>query len=213
MDNNYMNYNNIFLGTNYTEEETTFCLWAPTAKSVKLNTYKTGDGDSLIASTPMNKEKTEDGTEIWKLYVSGDLNGVYYTFSVCFGDICTESHDPFAVACGVNGDRSMGVNLSNTNPDGFLNDVGPRYKNKTDIVVMEFSVADATGDDSSNIVNKGKYLGLVEQKIASKEGIATGLDYFIDMGVTHVQIMPSYDFARIDEANLDKEQYNWGYVP
>lgn len=209
MNKKYMNYNDILLGIDYKDSETAFALWAPTADDVKLNLYKTGDGDTLIKSVSM--KKSEDG--IWKNSEAGDFDGVYYTYSVTIGDNCVETHDPYAVACGVNGNRSMVVDLDKTNPQGFTEEKGPRYKNKTDIVVMEMSVADCTGDLSSNIQNNAKYLGLTEENVTSKDGISTGIDYIADMGVTHVQIMPSYDFASIDEADSEKAQYNWGYDP
>ena len=209
MDRTYMMYNTLFLGASYTRENTTFSVWSPKADKVELNLYKTGNGDTLIASKHM--QKGNDG--VWNITLSGDWNKVYYTYQITIADKSVESHDPYAVACGVNGDRSMVIDLQTTDPEGFDDDAGPIYKNKTDIIVMEISVADSTGDDSSNVDNKGKYLGLTETGKKYSKDVPAGLDYIEDMGVTHVQIMPSYDFASIDEAALDKKQYNWGYDP
>lgn len=209
MYNNYMGYGNINLGVDYDKKHSIFSLWSPKAKKVELNLYKDGSIGDPFAIYVMNK----NDEDIWKAYIEGDLNGIYYTYSISFDGKKVESHDPYAFACGVNGNRSMVIDLRETNPDGFDMDKGPIYKNKTDISIIEISVADATGDVSSNVVNKGKYIGLAEENTANELGIKTALEYICDLGVTHVQIMPCYDFASIDETKSDSSQYNWGYDP
>ena len=111
-----------------------------------------------------------------------------------------ESQDPYSVAVGVNGQRSMVLDLKETDPENFKEDHGPVFSNRTDLVICEISVLDSTADGSSGVKYPGKYLGLAEKGTKNKEGEATGLDYLKSLGITHVQIMPMYDFASIDEA-------------
>ena len=196
------------LGAVYSSNETGFRLWAPVADDVFLCLYKTGDGDDLIKRVRM--EKSEGGT--WFSLQPGDLDKTYYTYELRYGDRLIESYDPYARACGVNGLRSMVIDLAKTNPEGFCQDKGPDCAEVTDAIITEISVVDTTADKSSGVKNPGKFLGLTEEGTVSAEGMATGLDHIKELGVTHVQILPSFDFASIDESS-DKEQYNWGYDP
>ena len=196
------------LGAVYSSDETGFRLWAPVADEVFLCLYKTGDGDDLIKRVRM--EKSEGGT--WFSLQTGDLDKTYYTYELKYGDRLIESYDPYARACGVNGLRSMVIDLAKTNPEGFSQDKGPDCAEVTDAIITEISVVDTTADKSSGVKNAGRFLGLTEEGTVSAEGMATALDHIKELGVTHVQIMPSFDFASIDESS-DKEQYNWGYDP
>lgn len=196
------------LGAVYTSDETRFRLWAPMADEVFLCLYETGDGDDLIKKVTM--DKSEGGT--WFSAQKGDLDKTYYTYVLKYPDYTVESYDPYAKACGVNGVRSMVIDLEKTNPEGFSNDKGPVYKEITDAIITEISVVDTTADKSACVKNAGKLLGLTEEGTVSREGMATGIDHLKELGVTHVQIMPSYDFASVDEAS-DEPQYNWGYDP
>ncbi len=196
------------LGAVYTSDETRFRLWAPMADEVFLCLYETGDGDDLIKKVTM--EKSEGGT--WFSVQKGDLDKTYYTYVLKYPDYTVESYDPYAKACGVNGVRSMVIDLEKTNPEGFSDDKGPVYKEITDAIITEISVVDTTADKSACVKNAGKLLGLTEEGTVSKEGMATGIDHLKELGITHVQIMPSYDFASVDEAS-DEPQYNWGYDP
>lgn len=197
------------LGATYTPEKTSFRLWAPSAQAVSLCLYRDGDGDCKIAAEQMKKD--EEGT--WTIEVSGDLDCVYYTYLVTYDGVTRESQDPYAKAVGVNGIRSMVVDLAKTNPKGFEEDQHIFVEKPTDAILYELSVSDMTRDPSSGVKNAGKYLGLTEKNTKSKEGNATGLDHIKDLGVTHIQLMPSFDFGSIDEAHLEREQYNWGYDP
>lgn len=196
------------LGAVYSSDETGFRLWAPVADEVFLCLYKTGDGDDLIKRVRM--EKSEGGT--WFSLQTGDLDKTYYTYELKYGDRLIESYDPYARACGVNGLRSMVIDLAKTNPEGFSQDKGPDCAEVTDAIITEISVVDTTADKSSGVKNPGRFLGLTEEGTVSAEGMATALDHIKELGVTHVQILPSFDFASIDESS-DKEQYNWGYDP
>lgn len=197
------------LGAVYSKDQTSFRLWAPTAESVSICFYANGDGDEAIEVAEM--EKSEGGT--WLYIKNGDLHKLYYTYKVTVDGVTQESNDPYAKAAGVNGRRSMVVNLEKTNPEGFAEDKGPEVKKWTDVIVYEMSVLDTTSDETCGAKYPGKYLGLTETGLKTPEGVATGLDHILDLGVTHVQIMPAYDFGSIDESKPDVPQYNWGYDP
>ena len=197
------------LGAVYHKAYTSFRLWAPTADAVTLCLYQEGNGDCLIGEIPM--ERDIKGT--WRHQEDGDLRHVYYTYRLQRGQETVESQDPYAVAAGVNGQRSMVLDLRETDPEGFKDDHGPAVKSRTDLVICEISVLDATSDASAGVKNRGTFLGLTEKKTTNKQKEPTGLDYLKSLGITHVQIMPSYDFASIDESDPEKKEYNWGYDP
>ena len=200
------------LGASWSKDSTTFKVWAPTAKAVKVNTYKSGvkGTDDLIKSYDM----TLDKNGVWTVKAEGDLNGVFYLYEADFGSSKTEACDPYAKAVGVNGDRAMVIDLSSTDPDGWDKDTNPNKKlNATDASVYELHIRDLSADSSSGIKNIGKYLGLTETGTTNGSGQATGLDHIKELGVTHVQIGPMYDYATVDETKLDTKQYNWGYDP
>lgn len=197
------------LGAVYSREQTVFRLWAPTAEQVNICLYENGNGGKPLEVEPMAKDVC--GT--WIYTKSGDLHGTYYTYLVTVDGCEQESSDPYGKAAGVNGIRSMVVDLESTNPEGFAEDKGPVVENWTDIVVYELSILDTTADESCGVEYPGKYLGLTETGTKNKAGMATGLDHILETGVTHVQIMPSYDFGSIDESRPDVPQYNWGYDP
>lgn len=197
------------LGAIYTKEKTTFRVWAPTASEVSLNLYAQGDGDNLMETLPMQADVK--GT--WVCEKEGDLNGVYYTYSVKIGNKVNETVDLYARTTGVNGDRGMVIDLDSTDPEGFNEDVRPAFENDTDAVIYELHIRDLSSDSSSGIQNVGKFLGLTEKGTTNSDGLATGLDHMIDLGITHVQILPSYDYATVDESKTDSGQFNWGYDP
>lgn len=197
------------LGAVYTAEKTKFRVWAPTASEAALNLYEKGDGDCLIDSYAMTA--AENGTWVYEL--AGDQNGVYYTYSITVDGVTEEAVDPYAKAVGVNGNRGMIIDLDSTDPESWDKDEHVTVPTNTDAVIYEIHVRDTTIDESSGVENKGKYLGLVETGTTTADGISTGLDHMLDLGVSHVQIMPMYDFATIDETKLDTHQYNWGYDP
>lgn len=219
------------LGFTYDKEGTTFKVWSPVASSVSVNLYETGEGDSLIRQIPMNKG--EKG--VWSVYVQGDLDGVYYTYYItidnvrvmdrdnpdnvayayCEGgvSVLNETTDVYSKAVGVNGNRSMVVNLKNTNPDGWENDVKPEFKEMTDAVIYEMHVRDVSMDEVSGITNKGKFIGLAETGTVNSNGSSTGIDHIRELGITHVHLLPSFDYQTIDESRLEDNEFNWGYDP
>ena len=200
------------LGATWTAAKTSFRLWAPTASSVKVNLYKggTAGADDLLEQLEMMPDV--NGT--WIAEKKGDLNGTYYTYLVDVNGKTAEACDPYARTTGVNGQRAMVIDLDSTNPEGWETDTDPHGGNSiTDAVIYELHVRDLSIDESSGIQNKGKFLGLIEAGTTTPEGIPTGLDHMKDLGITHIHLLPSYDYASVDESNLDTPQFNWGYDP
>lgn len=196
------------LGAVYSPKMTRFKVWAPEAESVKLNLYKQGEGDNLIDQHIM--KKSANGTYVFEK--QGDCNGIYYTYTVVNHGEEQEAVDPYTKAAGVNGQRGMVINLAKTNPQGFELDGYRNPEHITDAIIYEGSVRDFTMDESSGVFHNGKFLGLTEANTTNHFGEATALDYISGLGVTHVQILPVFDFETVDEKN-QKAQYNWGYDP
>ena len=173
-----------------------------------------GDAGSIM-SRAMSLDKT---TGVWSVTINGDLLNKYYTYSVTHGKTTKETADVYAKACGVNGQRSMVVDLSTTNPDGWENDKHVLVQNQTDASVWEISVADFSSSESSGVseANRGKYLAFTEEgtTVNGVQGASsTCVDYLKKLGVKYVQIMPFYDFGSVDESKNIMDQYNWGYDP
>ncbi len=196
------------LGAVYSPKMTRFKVWAPEAESVKLNLYKQGEGDNLIEQHVM--KKSVNGTYVFEK--QGDCNGIYYTYTVVNHGEEQEAVDPYTKAAGVNGQCGMVINLAKTNPQGFELDGYRNPEHITDAIIYEGSVRDFTMDESSGVFHNGKFLGLTEANTTNHFGEATALDYISDLGITHVQILPAFDFETVDEKN-QKAQYNWGYDP
>ncbi len=200
------------LGAVWSKDSTTFKVWAPTAETVKVNLYKSGtEGtDDLIKTVDM----TMGDKGVWEAKVDGDLNGTYYTYSATIGTATNEACDPYARAVGVNGNRAMVIDLDSTDPEGWENDQNPNSgMDATDAIIYELHIRDLSVDESSGITNKGKYLGLTELGTTNSNGVSTGLSHIMDLGVTHLQLTPVYDYATVDESVKDSTQYNWGYDP
>lgn len=207
------------LGASYSKKATTFKVWSPNAASVRVNIFEHGsdnEGDvGSIMSRAMSLDKT---TGVWSVTINGDLLNKYYTYSVTHGKTTKETADVYAKACGVNGQRSMVVDLSTTNPDGWENDKHVLVQNQTDASVWEISVADFSSSESSGVseANRGKYLAFTEEgtTVNGVQGASsTCVDYLKKLGVKYVQIMPFYDFGSVDESKNIMDQYNWGYDP
>ena len=196
------------LGAVYTPKMTRFKVWAPEAEAVKLNLYKEGEGDNLMEQCTM--KKSQNGTFVFEK--QGDCSGIYYTYTVVNNGDEQEAVDPYTRAAGVNGRRGMVINLEKTNPQGFELDEYRNPEHITDAIIYEGSVRDFTMDESSGVFHNGKFLGLTEANTTNHFGEATALDYISDLGITHVQILPAFDFETVDEKN-QKAQYNWGYDP
>ncbi len=205
-------YNGNDLGATYTKDKTSFRVWAPTADLVFLNLYSGGTAGVSDLIEQIEMKPDVNGT--WVAEKSGDLNGTYYTYRVEIGGKANEACDPYARTTGLNGKRAMVIDLSSTNPEGWEQDSDPNAgKNYTDAVIYELHVRDLSTSSDSGITNKGKFLGLTETGTKSPSGVATGLDHIKELGVTHVHLLPVYDFGSVDEGNIYAEQFNWGYDP
>lgn len=218
------------LGCNYSKERTTFKVWSPVASKIKVNIYDKGQGDNLIESYDMSRQ--DKG--VFAVTVDKDLLNKYYTYSVTIDNLVEVSRDNpdnvryayaengqtftnevvdvYAKAVGVNGNRGMIVDLESTNPEGFDADKKPELSSFADMVIYEIHVRDFSSSASSGMKNKGKFLAFTESGTKNEFGEATGVDYLKELGVTHVHLLPSYDYATVDEENPEG-QFNWGYDP
>lgn len=207
------------LGASYSKKATTFKVWSPNAASVRVNIFEHGSDNEGDAGSIMSRAMLLDKTTgVWSVTINGDLLNKYYTYSVTHGKTTKETADVYAKACGVNGQRSMVVDLSTTNPDGWENDKHVLVQNQTDASVWEISVADFSSSESSGVseANRGKYLAFTEEgtTVNGVQGASsTCVDYLKKLGVKYVQIMPFYDFGSVDESKNIMDQYNWGYDP
>lgn len=208
LDQNYY-YDGNDLGSICKEGVTSFRVWAPTAERVILCLYKEGTGDNLIQEILM--EKQENGT--WYYLEEKDLHGIYYTYQIDIDRETNEAVDVYAKAAGVNGQRGMVVDLDRTNPENWDKDKKPELKQPTDTIIYELHMRDLSSDESAGIQNVGKYIQFTEEGTKSKDGLATGIDHLKEMGVTHVHLLPLHDYGSVDEAHLEKAQFNWGYDP
>ncbi|MDO4210895.1 MAG: type I pullulanase [Bacteroidales bacterium] len=191
----------------YSPGQTDFQLWAPTAEKVELRLYKAGMGGKATKTVGM--KRASDGT--WHATVKGNLDGQFYTFNVRKdGKWLGECPGINAHAVGVNGHRGAIIDLDTTDPAGWANDKAPR---RNDIVIYEMHHRDFSIADCSGIEQKGKFVALTERGTRTPGGSATGIDHLRDLGVTHVHILPSYDYFTVDETRPDVPQYNWGYDP
>ncbi|WP_310831092.1 type I pullulanase [Paenibacillus pedocola] len=197
------------LGLSYTPAQSAFCLWAPTAFEAEVVLYESwqeAEGEHL----PM----TRDVRGVWRLRVAGDLDGKFYTYRVRVGEQWNEAADPYARAVGVNGDRGAILDLRKTDPERWT-DGKPPLADPVDAVIYELHLRDLSVHPASGITHKGQYLGLAEEGTRGPGGILTGLDHIAGLGVTHVQLLPIYDYATesVDETRLSQPHYNWGYDP
>ena len=200
------------LGASWTPEKTCFRLWAPTATSARVNLYASGDPGAKDLLRQIRMKRDVCGT--WVIEVPGNLNGTYYTFDVTVRRKRVEACDPYARSTGVNGQRSMVIDLRSTDPVGWEKDQDPHAGIPyTDVVIAEAHIRDFTIHESTNAINRGKYLGMIETGTKTPSGIPTGIDHYKKLGITHLHILPMYDFGSVDESRPDIPQFNWGYDP
>jgi pullulanase len=194
------------LGAIYSKASTTLRVWAPTAKSVSALIYQ-GTDKPLKESVAM--KKGPKGT--WSLELAGDQHLTVYNYEVNFGNRKVEAVDPYVRSATVNGKRGVIVDLARTNPAGWPFTKAKFSGKPTDAVFYELHVRDLGMDESSGIKNKGKFISLTEAGTKTPSGDPTGIDAIVEMGATHLQLIPIYDYASIDETRND--QFNWGYDP
>lgn len=208
--NELFNYGGDDLGLQYSKERSKFKIWSPTANKVKLCLYKNGIEEASEEVEEIEMTPAENGT--WEVTVPRDLNGLYYKYKVNNYGKEREAVDIYAKAVGVNGERGAIIDLGDTNPDGWDKDRGPVLKNMEDAIIYEAHIRDLTIDENSGVEHKGKFLGIVEEGTRSKEGEKTGLSHLKDLGVTHVHVLPMFDYSGVNE-RTDDGKYNWGYNP
>ncbi|MDE6086198.1 MAG: type I pullulanase, partial [Muribaculaceae bacterium] len=189
---------------------THFTLWSPEAQEAILRIYENDRNTVPVGIHRM--AKSNNGT--WRFSSPDDLTGSFYTFQIKYdGKYLDETPGVWAKAVGTNGQRAAIIDIQTTNPQGWETDKGPEIANITDAIIYEMHHRDFSIHPSSGIVNKGKFLALTEPSTTGPGGVKTGIDHLKELGITHVHILPSYDYNSVDESNLATPQYNWGYDP
>jgi pullulanase len=189
---------------------THFALWSPKADAAQVLLYDTDRNSAAFDTLKMQLDKYG----VWRASKDKVLYGKYYTFRVKYnGKWLSQTPGVWAKAVGTNGERAAIIDLAKTNPEGWASDKGPEIAAITDAVIYEMHHRDFSVHPSSGIVHKGKFLALTEHGTTNGNGKATGIDHLKELGVTHVHILPSYDYNSVDEANAPANQYNWGYDP
>lgn len=197
------------LGCTWSPEAARFRLWAPTAQAVSVCIYRSGTPgtDDLLTTLPMSP--TEQGT--WTSVYPGDWHGLYYTYLVTVDGVSKEACDPYARSTGLNGQRAMILDLSSTDPEGWETDCDPNANLPiSDSFLYELHIRDLSMDRCSHVRHKGKFLGLTETGTKTRGGHPTALDHIKSLGITHLHLLPVYDYGWTDEAD---PAYNWGYDP
>ena len=219
------------LGSVCSSDHTVWKLWSPAAEKAELLLYMTGSAgeaphyilgrpSTTGTETPYKTVPMKRGDRgVFEISLDGDFHGIYYTYRVLVGGEWCETADPYAKAAGVNGRRSMAVNLKRTDPAGWNNDSYAYQEDGTAAVVWEVHVRDFSYAPNSGMKNKGKFLAFtekgtcLEENGVTKPACPTGISYLKKLGITHVQFLPLMDYATVDESKPDMEQYNWGYDP
>ena len=199
------------LGSTWTKEATSFRLWAPTAEAVKVLIYSGGSKSNIEVLETVEMKADVNGT--WVGTATGDWNGKFYLYELTIEGQTVEASDPYAKATGVNGDRAMIIDLDSTNPEGWDEDKNPNANlTINDAIIYELHIRDLGADENSGIKNVGKFLSLTEHGTTTPGGVKTGIDHIKDLGITHLHILPMYDYGSVDEVSMNA-QFNWGYDP
>lgn len=208
---NYPAYKGDDLEMTVGENGTKFTLWSPTADSAVVRIYNEGLGGEPIETRYMTRKNQQ---EPWRVAFDEALYGKFYTFSIHHnGAWLNETPGAYARAVGVNGRRAAVIDMAATNPEGWENDVRPALNQFTDIIIYEMHHRDFSVHASAGNQYGGKFLALTQEGTQSPEGEKTGIDHLKELGITHVHILPSYDYGSVDESRPDSAQYNWGYDP
>lgn len=209
--NNYPAYKGDDLEMTVDANSTNFTLWSPTADSAMVRIYDNGLDGSPIEVRYMERKSQQ---EPWRATFDTALYGKFYTFSIHHnGAWLDETPGAYARATGVNGRRAAIIDFATTNPEGWENDVRPALNQFTDIIIYEMHHRDFSIHASAGNQYPGKFLALTQAGTQSPQGQMTGLDHLKELGITHVHILPSYDYGSVDESRPDSAQYNWGYDP
>ncbi len=195
------------LGAVYSPEFTEFRVWSPLARKIVLNLYKTASSAKPFSSVGM----TQSGG-VWSAEISGDLHGVYYAYSVTYGNTTRETIDIYAKSAGANGERGMVADMSRTNPEGWELSRPVSLADYTDAVIYELHVRDFSSDASGSFRVRGKFLSFCEKNPVNSFGDRIGLEYVKRLGATHIHLLPVFDFQSVDETD-PCAGFNWGYDP
>jgi pullulanase len=209
-DFNKRYFTNTELGCFYTKEASEFKVWSPASEQINLLIYKNGDPEIKEDS---RKIPMKEDAGLWSVKINEDLKGLFYTYEVKVYGETKEAVDPYAKALGINGLRGAIIDFNDTNPEGFNEDFSPKFEGFTDAIIYETSIRDISKHPDSGVTHKGSFLGLAEIGTKSSKGLSTALNHILDMGVTHVQIMPMYDFSHASTDERNPVKYNWGYDP
>ncbi|MDR1948650.1 MAG: type I pullulanase [Spirochaetaceae bacterium] len=204
------------LGVFYSPKKTIFRVWSPSAKKVELLFFR--DGENREGERPFRRTAMiRNGKGVWTAEVRGRLKNLYYLYRVTRDGLVRLVVDPYAKAVGVNGERGMVIDLAETDPPGFREHPLPPFETATDAVIYELHIRDLSMHPHSGIGHRGKFLGLTETGTKNAEGLSTGLDHIRELGVTHVHLLPCFDFKTLDESKVDPVDpgslFNWGYDP
>lgn len=202
------------LGVIYSKNSSEFKLWAPLAEQVELVLYGK-DYNELEANKTIIKMNREN-RGVWRVKIDEDLSGEYYNYLVRNNGKTYESVDPYAKAVSINGEKSMVIDMESTNPKGWSNDKKPILNDVTDSIIYEAHIRDLTKDEASGVITelRGKYIGAVLENSKIKgTSITTGLDHLKELGITHIHLLPVFDYGSIDERYDSPDNYNWGYDP
>lgn len=204
--NSLYNYDGL-LGPIYTKERTTFKVWAPTAQDINLALFEDHKSEPTVTF-----EMTRSEQGVWETTVEGDLHNQLYAYEVQLSSDYEYVVDPYAKGVSVNGIRSAVIDLERINPENWDEAYKTNFTNATDAIMYEIHVRDLSMQRQSGIENKGKFLGFTERNTTNPNGFSTGLDYIKELGVTHIQLLPIYDYGSINEEK-DEVAFNWGYDP
>ncbi|MGL6186955.1 MAG: type I pullulanase [Clostridium chrysemydis] len=194
------------LGAIYSKEKTTFKVWSPVSKKAFVKFY---DKNGVIFQV---EEMREEEKGLFTFTKEGDLDGVFYRYAFDINNSSTEACDIYSKAVSLNGEFSVVVDLKSTDPKGFNEDIKPDLNSPLDSIIYEMHVRDFTIDKTSGVLNKGKFLGLIEDE-TKYNSVKTGLDHLKELGITHVHLLPVFDYKSVDESKFDTNDYNWGYDP
>ena len=202
------------LGVIYSKNSSEFKLWAPLAEQVELVLY--GKDYNALESNKTIIKMNKENRGVWRARINEDLSGEYYNYLVRNNGKTYESVDPYAKAVSINGEKSMVIDMESTNPKGWSNDKKPILNDVTDSIIYEAHIRDLTKDEASGVIKalRGKYIGAVLENSKIKgTSITTGLDHLKELGITHIHLLPVFDYGSIDERYDSPDNYNWGYDP
>lgn len=202
-------YDGSDLGAVYSKDKTVFKVWAPLAENIVIRLYHTCKDEKPYRNLPMEKGKNG----VWAKTVFGNLDGVYYTYLVTNEGVEQETIDIYAKSAGVNGAMGMVIDLEKCNPAGWDSQTYVSLEHYTDACLYELHIRDFSIDPSGNFCYKGRFLAFIEKGLINAAGDSVGIDHLKELGITHVHLMPAYDYATVDESDVHHPQFNWGYDP